>query len=70
MKREFLESLGLEKDTIDKIMAENGVDIEKQKLETTKVTETLKGVQAQLDDANKAIKGFEDLDVEGIKKAG
>ena len=35
MKREFLESLGLEKDAIDKIMAENGKDIEagKAKLE-------------------------------------
>lgn len=26
MKREFLEGLGLEKDAIDKIMAENGKD--------------------------------------------
>jgi hypothetical protein len=69
MKREFLEGLGLEKEAIDKIMAENGADIEKQKQETTKVSETLTGVQAQLEDANKAIKGFEDLDVEGIKKA-
>ena len=35
MKREFLEGLGLEKDAIDKIMAENGKDIEagKAKLE-------------------------------------
>ena len=28
MKREFLEGLGLEKEAIDKIMAENGKDIE------------------------------------------
>lgn len=69
MKREFLEGLGLEKEAIDKIMAENGSDIEKQKQETVKVSEELSGIKAQLEDANKAIKGFEDLDVEGIKKA-
>ena len=31
MKREFLESLGLEKDAIDQIMAENGKDITREK---------------------------------------
>ena len=31
MKRSFLEELGLEKDVIDKIMDENGKDVEKAK---------------------------------------
>jgi hypothetical protein len=31
MKRKFLEDLGLEKDVIEKIMNENGADIEKAK---------------------------------------
>lgn len=31
MKRDFLEGLGLEKDTVDKIMAENGADLEREK---------------------------------------
>ena len=31
MEREFLKGLGLEKDAIDKIMAENGKDIELEK---------------------------------------
>ncbi len=31
MKREFLKNLGLEDEVIDKIMAENGKDIEKAK---------------------------------------
>ena len=35
MKRDFLESLGLEKDVIDKILAENGADIEREKAKTT-----------------------------------
>ncbi|WKY44461.1 phage scaffolding protein [Eubacteriaceae bacterium ES2] len=69
MKREFLEGLGLEKEAIDKIMDENGKDIENQKLATSKVSDELEGVKKQLEDANKAIKDFENLDVEGIKKA-
>lgn len=35
MKTEFLTSLGLEKDIIDKIMAENGKDIEAEKVKTS-----------------------------------
>ena len=31
MKRDFLEGLGLEKDVIDKVMAENGKDVEAEK---------------------------------------
>ena len=31
MKRDFLEALGLEKETVDKIMAENGADLEREK---------------------------------------
>ena len=56
MKREFLESLGLEKDIIDQIMTENGKDIsrEKQKADDLKT---------QLDTAKDALKGFEGVDV-------
>ena len=35
MKREFWEGLGLEKETVDKIMAENGSDLEREKARTT-----------------------------------
>ena len=49
MEREFLKGLGLEKDAIDKIMAENGKDIE---LEKGKV----KDIQSQLVTANNTIK--------------
>ena len=31
MKREFLQELGLEKEAIDKIMAQNGMDINEAK---------------------------------------
>lgn len=60
MKREFLEGLGLQKDVIDKIMAENGSDInrEKQKAE---------GYKTQLDTAQQALSGFEGVDVAGMQ---
>ena len=41
MKTDFLKSLGLEDDTISKIMAENGKDIEKEKAKTTEATAKL-----------------------------
>ena len=62
MKREFLEGLGLEKEDIDKIMAENGKDIEADKTKTT-------ALQKSLDDANKTIKGYKDMDIDAIKKS-
>ena len=49
MEREFLKGLGLEKDAIDKIMAENGKDIELEKGK-------LKDIQSQLVTANNTIK--------------
>jgi chromosome segregation ATPase len=52
MKRDFLKNLGLEDEVIDKIMAENGKDIEslKGQVETLKASETgLKGQIAQRD---------------------
>ncbi len=69
MKREFLEELKIEKETIDKIMAENGKDIEaeKQKFNTQKTE--LDGIKTQLSEANKQIESFKGMDIEGIKKA-
>lgn len=56
MKREFLEGLGLEKDVIDKIMTENGNDINREKAKADEY-------KAQLDTAKEALKGFEGVDV-------
>lgn len=56
MKREFLEGLGLEKDAIDQIMAENGKDITREKNKAD-------SVQSQLDAANQKLTGFEGVDV-------
>ena len=69
MKREFLEGLGLEKEAIDKIMAENGKDIEAEKTKTTAMTSERDTLQKSLEDANKTIKGYKDQDIDAIKKS-
>lgn len=61
MKRKFLEDLGLEKEAIDKIMAENGTDIETAKAEY----ETLK---QQLNTANTQIQE-RDNQLDTLKKS-
>ena len=59
MKREFLEGLGLEKDVIDQIMAENGKDINREKNRAD-------NVQTQLDEAKNTLKGSEGVNVEEL----
>ena len=62
MKREFLEGLELDKETIDTIMAEYG-----------KVTQGLREeketLKTQLDSANEEIKSYKDMDIDSIKKS-
>ena len=50
MKRDFLEALGLEKETVDKIMAENGADLEREKAKTTAARADLADAQGKLSD--------------------
>lgn len=65
MKRETLKELGIAEDIIDKIMAENGKDIESAKKPFTDYDD----IKKQLGEANTTIEGFKKLDIEGIKKA-
>lgn len=69
MKREFLEELKIDKDTIDKIMAENGKDIEAEKTKLTTLKAELDGIKTQLKEANTQIESFKGMDIEGIKRA-
>lgn len=71
MQREFLANLGLDKDTIDQIMAENGKDINAEKAKATAAEASLAELQATLDEANETIKGFKakDLDVDAAKRS-
>lgn len=62
MKREFLEGLGLEKEAVDKIMAENGADLEREKAKTTAAKADLADAQGKLSAAQ--------TELEGLKKAG
>lgn len=55
MKRKFLEDLGLEKEAIDKIMTENGADIEAEKAKTLEATTKLDNANEQLKEANTTI---------------
>ncbi len=69
MKREFLKELELTDEAIDKIMAENGKDIEGFKSKVSTLETERDGLKTQLDEANTQIEGFKELDVDGIKAA-
>lgn len=62
MKREFLEGLNLEKETIDSIMAEYGKT-------TQGLREERDTLKSQLSDANKEIQSYKDMDIDSIKKS-
>lgn len=68
MKRDFLEKLGLDKDVIDQIMAENGRDIESEKNKRVSaeanaeaLDKQLKTSQAELDKIQKSGANAEEL---------
>lgn len=67
MKREFLKELGIEDEVIDKIMDENGKDIEGLRSKAEAITADRDGLKEQLAAANEQIEGFKELDVDGIK---
>jgi hypothetical protein len=75
MKREFLKSLGLEDEAIDKIIAENGKDIEATKAKADKSQE-IENLKSELlakdkliEESNVQIQKFKEMDVDGIKAA-
>lgn len=79
MKREFLKGLnieGLTDDVIDKIMAENGKDLEKAKSTNEKTNQELEKTKSELEakdklitDANAEIEKYKGMDIEGIKQS-
>lgn len=69
MKREFLENLGLEKEVIDKIMDENGKDINAEKAKSTAKDDEIKALKEQVETANKEIKSYKDMNIEEIQKS-
>jgi small-conductance mechanosensitive channel len=69
MKREDLKALELEDDVVDQIMKLHGQDIEDHKSKLEAAEKQTDDLQGRLDEANKTIEGFKDLDVDSIKKA-
>ncbi len=62
MKREFLEGLELDKETIDTIMAEYGKT-------TQGLREERDNLKTQINDANKEIQSYKEMDIDSIKKS-
>ncbi|MFJ8099391.1 phage scaffolding protein [Lysinibacillus sp. NPDC096212] len=56
MKREFLEGLGLEKEAIDKIMAEHGKTVESHKTKLTNLQSSVDDLTGQLTQRDKDLK--------------
>ena len=76
MKTEFLKSLNLSQEVIDKIMAENGKDIAVEQKKAEKVIQErdsyklkAESLETQVNDANTEIQKVKDMDIDGIKKA-
>lgn len=69
MERKFLESLGLDKDTIDKVLDQHSTEIGKQKQTLDALTAERDGLKTQLSEAGKTIDGFKAMDIDGIKRS-
>ena len=69
MKREYLEKLGLDKEMIDKIMAENGKDIEAEKSRVTAKEQELETIRDNLSKANETIKSYKGMNIDDIQKS-
>ena len=68
MKRKFLEDLGLEEEAINKIMAENGKDLNELKAKVDDLTEQINVKDTTIKQKNDKISELEKVDVEALKK--
>lgn len=68
MKTEFLQELGLAKDVIDKIFAENGKDIAAEQAKTAAKTAELATANQNIKDLQDAVKKFDGVDVTKLKQ--
>lgn len=70
MKRKFLEDLGLEKDAIDKIMAENGNDVNAAKADYETMKQQLDTVNTQIQERDKQLESLKNAsgDNEALQK--
>lgn len=75
MKREELEALGLSKDQIDKVLDAHHKELDPVQKDLVKTQEDLKTEQEKtdaqkttIDELNKSLDGFKDVDVSGLKQ--
>lgn len=59
MERKFLEDLGLDKETVDKVMAQNGADIERHKARAVCAEESVKELTKQLEKSTEDLANLE-----------
>lgn len=69
MKREFLEGLGLENEKVESIMKEYGTAISKLNTDLTNSKNEVETLKTQIEDANKEIQSYKDMDIDSIKKS-
>lgn len=68
MERKFLEGLGLDKDTVEKVMAEHGKTIEQHKQQLTDITTERDGLKTQLDGVAQKLEAFKGVDLDALKQ--
>ncbi len=66
MKTEFLKGLGLDQETINKIMAENGKDINAVRSELEAMTRERDSYKDKAETAEEGLKKFDGVDVDGL----
>lgn len=67
MERKYLEELGLDKEAVDKIMAQHGKDIEAHKTSAETAAKDRDTYKGQLDDVSKKLKAFDGVDIEALR---
>lgn len=67
MERKFLDDLGLDKEVIDKIMAQHGKDIETYKSAAEHAAKDRDAYKGQLEDVSEKLKAFDGVDVEALR---
>lgn len=68
MERKFLEELGLDKEAVDKIMAQHGKDIEAHKAAAESAAKDRDTYKNQLEDVSDKLKAFDGVDVSDLQK--
>ncbi|HGM3508435.1 TPA: phage scaffolding protein [Clostridioides difficile] len=68
MNKEFLSGLGLKDDIITQILENHSSMLEKEKERYQSLEIKVGGLEQQLKDANKEIKGYKDMNIEDIQK--